>query len=207
MYHDCRSSRDDHAPDRKPEPARVNPILPPPPASRKPILSNYGMVDYLSGDAYKTEVSYDNSEPTPYAVPLHSDPNSSSSTTATMSSSPPPCTMNTSTPGFSKQPIYDEPSPVNKSSESLSPAPGDTQSPGILPPPPARFNQRQNFFEEQGMSHSSNRSSSSNDSLLGQTQNLSLNSSTPTKQEKLEDALFKDLLDFAKSKTKPSGPF
>ncbi|XP_061358723.1 TOM1-like protein 3 [Gastrolobium bilobum] len=210
-----RSSRDTHAQNRKPandnsEPARVNPILPPPPAPRKPVFSDSGMIDYLSGDAYKTQESHDNSEPTSYVVPLHSSPTPASTTPETVSSSSPPHAMSTSSPIFSRQPVYDEPSPINKSSESLPSVPWDTQSPGILPPPPSRYNQRQQFFEQQVVSHSSSGSSSSNDSLLGHTQNLSLNSSTQTKQEKPEDALFKDLVDFAKSKTssssKPSGP-
>ncbi|TKY56055.1 TOM protein 2 [Spatholobus suberectus] len=209
-----RSSRDTTAQKRKPandkaEPVRVNPILPPPPAPRKPIFSDAGMIDYLSGDAYKTEGSHEHSKPTSYAVPLHSSSNNPASTAATLSSSP-PHSPSTLSPMLSRQPVYDEPSPINKSSESLPPAPWETQSPGILSPPPSRYNQRQRFFEHQGVSHSSTGSSSANDSLLAQTQNLSLNSSTPTKQEKPEDALFKDLVDFAKSKTssssKPSRP-
>ncbi|KAJ1376605.1 VHS domain [Sesbania bispinosa] len=204
-----RSSRDTHAQNRKPaydkaEPGMMNSLIPPPPASRKPVYSGAGMVDYLSGDAYKTEGSPENPEPTPFAAPLHSSPNPTSSTIPTQSS-PGPHAMSTSSPIFSRQPVYDEPSPVNISSEHLPPAPWDTQSPGILPPPPSKHNQRQQFFEQQGgASHSSNGSSSSYDSLLGQTQNLSLNSSTPTKQQKPEDALFKDLVDFAKSKTSSS---
>lgn len=201
MYRDCRSSRDTHAQNKQ----QAN-KLPPLPASRKPVFSDSGTMDYLSGEAYKTDGAHENSEP-----PLHSSSNVASSATATLFSSSPPHAMNTSSsPIFSTQPVYDEPSPINKSSESLPPAPRDTPSPGIIPPPPSRYNQRQQFFE-QGVYHPSSGSSSSNDSLLKQTQNLSLNPSTPTKQEKPEDALFKDLVDFAKSKTssssKPSGPF
>lgn len=47
-------------------------------------------------------------------------------------------------------------------------------------------------------------SSTAYPSLLDQTQNLSLNPSAPAKQEKVEeDALFRDLLDFNKVKSKP----
>ncbi|KAG4975821.1 hypothetical protein AAZX31_13G022900 [Glycine max] len=207
-----RSSRDTNAQraNAKAEPVRVNPILPPPPAPKKPIFTDAGMIDYLSGDAYKTEASHEQSEPTSYAVPLHSSPTNPASTAATLSSSPP---YSPSTPSriLSKQPVYDEPPPINKSSESLPLSPLETQSPGFLLPPPSSYNQRQQFFEQQGVPHSSSGFSSADDSLLAQTQNLSLNSSTPTKQEKTEDVLFKDLVDFAKSKTssssKPSRPF
>ncbi|XP_061373333.1 TOM1-like protein 4 [Gastrolobium bilobum] len=204
-----RSSRDIHAQNRKPaydkaEPVRINSLLPPPPASRMPVYSDTGMVDYLSGDAYKAEGPPENSQPTSFAVPLHSSPNPTSSTLPALSS-PQPHAMSTSSPPiFIGQPVYDEPSPMNKSSEGLPPAPWGTQSPGIVPPPPSKHNQRQQFFEQKGASHSSSGSSSSYDSLVGQTQNLSLNSSTPTKQQKPEDVLFKDLVDFAKSKTSSS---
>ncbi|XP_019438607.1 PREDICTED: target of Myb protein 1-like isoform X1 [Lupinus angustifolius] len=195
-----RSSRDTHAQDQKPaydkaEPLRVNPLLPPPPASKKPVYSDTSMVDYLSGDTYnKAEEPFENS----FAPPVHAPV---SSTIPTVSSSPPHA-VNTSSPFLGKQPVYDEPSPVKKTSEELPPAPWDTQSTAIIPPPPSKHNQRQQFFEQQGGSPSNGGSSASYDSLVGQTQNLSLNSSTPTKQQKpAEDALFKDLVDFAKSKT------
>lgn len=190
-HHNCRS-RDAQALGRKPaydkaESVRVNQILPPPPP-RKPVASDSSMVDYLSGDTYKI----DNSEPTPFSAPSHSSHHPSS---------PPSHGMSASPPAFTSPPVYDEPS---KSEDQLPPAPWETQSTTVLPPPPSRYNQRQQFFEQQGTSHSSSGSNSSYDSLVGQAQNLSLNSSTPTKQEKPEDALFKDLVDFAKSKTSSS---
>ncbi|CAJ1974305.1 unnamed protein product [Sphenostylis stenocarpa] len=200
-----RSSRDTLVQNRKPvydkvEPGRINPLIPPPPVSKRPVYSGTGMVDYLSGDTYKAEGSPENSNPTSVAAPVHSSPNPNSSFSSSR-----PHAVSTSSPIFSSQPVYDEqPSSVDRSSESLPPAPWDTQSPGIIPPPPSKYNQRQQFFEQQGASHSSSGSSSSYDSLAGQTQNLSLNSSSPTKQQKPEDALFKDLVDFAKSKTSSS---
>lgn len=197
-----RSSRDTHTQIRKPESVRMNSRIPPPPASKMPVYSGTSTVDYLSGDAYKAEGSLENSEPTSFAAPLHSSPNPTSSAIPRESSTHPHATT-TSSPIYSRQPIYDEPSPM-KTSEPLPPAPWDTQAPVVIPPPPSKYNQRQQFFEQQGSSHSSNGSSSSTDSLLGQTQNLSLNSSTPTKEQKPEDALFKDLVDFAKSKTSSS---
>ncbi|CAL0305482.1 unnamed protein product [Lupinus luteus] len=202
-----RSSRDTHAQNRKPaydkaEPLRVNPLLPPPPASKKPVYSDIGMVDYLSGDTYKAE-PFENS----FAPPIHASPNPTSYVIPTVSS-PPTHAVSTPSQILSRQPVYDEPSPLIKSSEELPPAPWDTQSPsiGIIPPPPSNHNQRHHFFEQQGGPHVGG-SSSSYDSLVGQTQNLSLNSSTPTKQQQpAEDALFKDLVDFAKSKTSSSNP-
>ncbi|KAJ7965465.1 Target of Myb protein 1 [Quillaja saponaria] len=202
-----RSSRDNpHGLGRnptndKPHSVRVKPLLPPPPSSRKPTSSDSGMVDYLSGDVYKAGGTTNNSEPT-FSVPVP-PPNaySTSSLTPKSSSSPPPSVMSTSSPVFSGQPVYDEPSLMSKSSDHLPPAPWDTPSSGVLPPPPSKHDQRQQFFDQHSGPYSSGGSSSSYDSLVGQAQNLSLNSSTPTKQEKPEDVLFKDLVDFAKAKS------
>ncbi|KAH1065188.1 hypothetical protein J1N35_030175 [Gossypium stocksii] len=197
-----RSSRDNsqgqgrRAP--KSETGRVDPFLPPPPSSKSPVATNAGMVDYLSGDTYKSENSPETREPAAHSV-------------RTRTSSPPyPSGDSGSSPMLSGQPIYDKPASLSKSADSelLPPAPWDTAA-GNLPPPPSKFNQRQQFFDQQhgypgGSSNSSNGSGSSYDGLVGQTQNLSLNSTTPTKQEKPEDALFKDLVDFAKAKSSSS---
>ncbi|XP_014502782.1 TOM1-like protein 3 isoform X3 [Vigna radiata var. radiata] len=204
-----RSSRGINAQRRKQvnnnvQPVRVNPILPPPPPPKKPVYSDTGMIDFLSGDVYKIEESHELSEPTSHVEPLHSSSNNPASATRTLSSSP-PCSSSISSPILSKQPVFDETSVINKSSEILTPTPRETQSSGSLPQPPSMFYPRQQFSEQQGVSPLSFGSSSSNDNLLEQTQNLSMYSSTPTKQEKPEDVLFKDLLDFAKSKT-PSKP-
>ncbi|OMP14205.1 VHS domain-containing protein [Corchorus olitorius] len=188
------------------EPGRVGPLLPPPPSSKRPVATNASMVDYLSGDAYKSEESPETREPTPYT-------NSSPQLVSTLapSSAPSHSVDSGSLPVFSGQPIYDKSSSLSKSAdaEQLPPAPWGSAPSGILPPPPSKFNQRQQFFDQHhgypaGSSHSSNGSGSSYDSVVGQTQNLSLNSSTPTKQVKPEDALFKDLVDFAKSKSSSS---
>ncbi|GLT34275.1 hypothetical protein SLA2020_087990 [Shorea laevis] len=204
-----RSSRDNlQGPGRKPantEPARVSPFLPPPPSSKKPVTTGAGMVDYLSGDAY---TSNDLSEPreSKSFVPTHSYTNSSPPLNPSLSPSPPSHSVGSgSSPVFSGHPVYDEPSHLSRSAEQMPPAPWENPSTGNLPPPPSRYNQRQQFFEQTGYSggatHSSSGSGSSSDSLVGQTQNLSLNPSTPPKQAKPEDALFKDLVDFAKSKS------
>uniref|UniRef100_A0A5B7ADA7 Putative ADP-ribosylation factor-binding protein GGA3 n=1 Tax=Davidia involucrata TaxID=16924 RepID=A0A5B7ADA7_DAVIN len=195
----------------KKEPVRVNPLLPPPPSSKKPTSADAGMIDFLSGDVYSSERSSGASGSTSIPIPTHStNTNSIPPSTPTLSSSSPPSDyINPTASIFSGQPTYDEPAPKSKSSDQLPPAPWDVQSPGFLPPPPSKYNQRQQFFEQQqafsgGGAHSRGEFGSSHDSLVGQTQNLSLNSSTPTKQEKSEDALFKDLVDFAKAKSSSS---
>ena len=170
------------------------------------------MVDFLSGDTYKSEDSPETREHTPYSAPTHTYTNSSPQLISTLAPSSPPSRFadSGSLPVFSGQPIYDKPASLSKSAdaEQLPPAPWDSPA-GNLPPPPSRFNPRQHLFEKQhgytgGSSHSNNGSGSSYDSLVGQTQNLSLNSRTPTKQVKPEDALFKDLVDFAKAKSSSS---
>ncbi|KAL8261360.1 hypothetical protein R6Q59_025409 [Mikania micrantha] len=73
-----------------------------------------------------------------------------------------------------------------------------------IPPPPSKHSQRQHFFDQNQTSHSGSGSGSgsSYDSLVGQTQNLSLNPSTKRAvKDKPEDELFKDLVDFAKAKS------
>lgn len=206
-----RSSRENsHGQGKKPfsvrtEPSRVNPILPPPPSSKQPVSSESSMVDYLSGDVYKSEALPQTSEPAPYSVPMHSNRNSSPPYSPTLSASSPPSHAANSSPLFSGQTVYDDPASLSKSDDHLPPAPWDSQS-GSLPPPPSRYNQRQQFFEHHagGASYPSSGSGSSYDSLVGQTQSLTLNPSTPPKQAKPEDALFKDLVDFAKSKSSSS---
>lgn len=90
-----------------------------------------------------------------------------------------------------KQPL---PAPPTAAASS-SPAPWDTEVIRNLPPPPSRHNQRQQFFEHH---HSSSGSDSSYDGgLVGQTRNLSLNTET----KKAEDMLFKDLVEFAKTRS------
>ncbi|XP_022153689.1 TOM1-like protein 4 isoform X2 [Momordica charantia] len=181
-----RSSRDNsQGQSRKPangstESTRVGPLLPPPPSSKKPVLAGSSMVDYLSGDTYKSEASE-----TSRTVPVHS--------TAT-SIPPSPSPVSHVEHSISSQPVYDEPNPT--ASWGLQ----EPQSPSTLPPPPSKFGQRQQFFDQ----HEARGSGSSYDSLVGQTQNLSLNPPTPTKQEKSEDVLFKDLVDFAKARSSGS---
>lgn len=163
------------------EPLRVAPLLPPPPSTKRPISTDSGMmVDYLSGDTYTSKAS------TPLPKPSSPPSDDYINPTATLFDT------------------YDEPKPTEHSSLGQYSAP-PTGLPVSIPPPPAKQSQRQQFFNQnQTTSHSTSSSASSNDSLVSQTQNLSLNTSTPRKKEKPEDALFKDLVDFAKAKSSPS---
>ncbi|CAN1175988.1 TOM1-like protein 3 [Linum perenne] len=155
-------------------PRVVSPFLAPPPSSKKPVNSDAAAVDYLSGDLYK---SLHTSEPTPHSDPDYSPLDSPASSPPRP---PPP-------PPF---PLYDDEEPSLPQPATVS-----------IPPPPARHNQRQQFFSHVGGSPSN----SSHDSLAGKAQNLSLGSSSAAKKDtKPEDALFKDLVDFAKSKKPPS---
>lgn len=193
---------------------QVSPFLPPPPSSNKPSNRDAGPVDYLSGDAYKADKSLEVPQVTS-SNPVHSDTVAiSSPVTSTFSSSNSYGNDSTSAPVFTSQPKYDEPLEIPKPTEPLPPAPWETQSPVVIPPPPAKYNQRQQFFEQKQQGFSGRYSleetgsGSSYDSLVGQAQNISLNQeknrgqggSLPPKETKSEDALFKDLVDFAKAK-------
>ncbi|KAJ9560226.1 hypothetical protein OSB04_005386 [Centaurea solstitialis] len=181
----------------KTEPLRVAPLLPPPPTSRKPVSGDFGtMVDYLSGDAYTSQRS-SGSRPSTTTSPIPSS--DYVNPTASLSESD---YINPTASLFADKPTYDEPKPADHAPV----APPTTATPVSIPPPPAKHGQRQQFFNQnQGGLHSSGGSGSSYDGLVGQTQNLSINSSTTAnKKEKPEDALFKDLVDFAKAKSSPS---
>ncbi|KAL5204892.1 hypothetical protein ABZP36_009763 [Zizania latifolia] len=116
----------------------------------------------------------------------------------------------TALPGFSSSSNDNK---YGDSSEDLPKAPWEAQAPGSLPPPPARYGQRQQYFEQQGFPSGNN--GGGYNGLVNQTESLSLNQrntenekgapvSTTSRQTKPEDSLFKDLVDFAKNK--PSSP-
>lgn len=195
----------------KSEPLHVSPFLPPPPSSKKPVSSDSAMVDYLSGDVYEAERSSRASASASTPVPAHSSNQNSVPPPAPARSSSPDDFINPTASMFAPKPVYDEPAPTSKSADHLPSAPWDVPPATNLPPPPSRYNQRQQFFEQSqtpggGPSRSSSESGSSYDSLVGQTQNLSLKSPTPSKPEQPEDALFRDLVDFAKSKSSSPKP-
>lgn len=156
--------------------SRVSPL--PSPSSNK--SAGAEMMDHLSGDMYKPEES-----------PRIVEPPSTSSS-----------------PFYTRQPLFDEPPPRSMPTNTLPATPRDAQSPSALPPPPSRHNQRQLYFEQQKavtggtQPHLSN-DYSSYDTIVGNTKNLSL-SPTPTRSAEHEEALFKDLVDFAKAKSSSS---
>lgn len=190
----------------KMEPRGESPILPPP--SRKPKTPAYGTMEYLYATIGYLSDDFHNSPRTSeaYGSSLPVAVNGKSTNSSIPSNgAPSDDSINPTASMFSeKQPAYSEPAPTTKDNYPLPPAPWET--PVYLPPPPSKHSQRQQFFKQQhvGGSHSSNGSGSSNDSLVGQANNLSINSNTPKKQEKSEDALFKDLVDYAKAKSSSS---
>ncbi|KAK9110318.1 hypothetical protein Sjap_018378 [Stephania japonica] len=224
-----RSSRDNaQSQSSKPYNARnersnIGSLLPPPPPpSRKTNGSDDNMIDYLSGDAYNSNKLSEVLQVTPPSVPPHSNNTfvSPPRTLPSLTSTSPLQGRDSNSSIFTGLPKFDEPLQPAKSPEQLPTAPWEVQSSTSLPPPPSKHNQRQQFFEQQnqgfssGSSHSSSGSGFSYDEIVSGTQNLNLdqrkneaqNSSTPTKQTKSEDALFKDLVDFAKAKSSPSKP-
>ncbi|MQL70557.1 hypothetical protein Taro_002873 [Colocasia esculenta] len=201
-----RSSRENvngqrgKAPFAKHEQASPSPLLPPPPPSNRPVNTDASPIDYLSGDVYGSGKASD-AHVSPQPVP-----------TVLLSSAPTRSEPNQSAP-LHGRPIYDEPVQTEKSNtEELPRAPWEVNPTSFLPPPPSKYNQRQQFFEQQHAPGSN--TGPSYDGLIGQTQNLSLqgkttslDSSPPAKQTKPEDSLFKDLVDFAKAKSSsPSKP-
>ncbi|XP_062181981.1 TOM1-like protein 3 [Phragmites australis] len=228
-----------------------SPLLPPPPSSKRPVYTEAGNIDYLSGDSYKSEKVSDGlinpTAPANRSTSSHSkveanppptyDNRSDSvsddfvNPTALPSFSAPPFPMNesnrssvkrqeslpdddfinpTALPGFSSNSTTKN---DEDSREDLPKAPWEAQAAGSLPPPPANYGQRQQYFEQNVYSGGSN--GGGYDGLVTQTESLSLNQrntenekSTPgptaSRQTKPEDSLFKDLVDFAKNK--PSSP-
>ncbi|KAL1557091.1 TOM1-like protein 4 [Salvia divinorum] len=186
---------------RKTEPAHCSPILPP----TKPTSTDSGKVGYLSDNERSTGASGSTSS----AVPAHSSSQKSfPPPSPTDSSSSDDDFINPTTSALAPTPpALNGSAATSKYADPLPPA-GN-----LLPPPPIRYSQRQQFFKQRqanggGTSSSSSRSSGSSfDSLIGQTKNLSLRSPPgATEQEKSDDALFRDLVEFARAKSSSSRP-
>ncbi|RRT58099.1 hypothetical protein B296_00008497, partial [Ensete ventricosum] len=181
-----------------------SPFLPPPAPSR-PISTEANTVDYLSGDVFRSEQQLDAplGAPMPPTLSPRSSPGSSDSAPTLKSSEPP---------------RYDEPLQAAKSGEKQLPkAPWELQQPsGLIPPPPSKYGQRQQFFEHQKHGYSDGNSISPYDGFVAEDKDVNylrphdqqhlggLDSSPPAQQAKPEDMLFKDLVDFAKAKSSPS---
>ncbi|KAI6689490.1 hypothetical protein NL676_026318 [Syzygium grande] len=183
------------------EPLRISPLLPPPPSSKRPVAGNSSSIDYLSGDIYKYE-----EVPGMMGSTLCSDPDSN--TTRSVPSTPPHSLSSPSHVAAStKSPTYlglPDPGPTNSYPIEQQPsAPLDALFSSSIP-----YNQREQVTEQQvalsgNTSNSCMETGSSHDNLVGQMQNLSLDSPAAEKQVKQEDILFKDLVDFARARSSP----
>ncbi|CAN8312802.1 unnamed protein product [Cochlearia groenlandica] len=208
INHDDDDESDDdfsqlaHRSKRESAQEKFNPVLPPPPSTMRPIQVDSGSTDFLSGDVYKPQETVDSVKP--------------------------PSTSYSSSSIYSSAPVFDDPVPQSKSpekalftnpfydqTEQLPRAPCDPEGTRVFPPAMSRrTNPRQEYYQHNNVpQHSSSGSDSSYEDLVGKSKKLSLNptasapaptaATPPNKDEKPEDILFKDLIDFAKT-SKPS---
>ncbi|OAY64759.1 TOM1-like protein 2 [Ananas comosus] len=214
------------SPITKKERVYTSPLIPPPPSAKNPVSTESSMVDYLSGDLYKSGKPSEKSSPpssTPpsafYSPPKYDEPLPKAESPLKYdvplpkTYSPPKYDGAAPPPKTYSPPKYDEPAPLQKAKsvdENFQKASWDAQPSGSLPPPPAKYGQRQQYFEQQQASPGG-LSGSAYNGLAMQARNLSLNDrstsldsqelSSPAKQEKPDDLLFKDLVDFARAKS------
>lgn len=187
----------------------TSPLLPPPPPSTRPGNSLVDTTDYLSGDIYKAPTSSDQTLPSSHGKSPYNEPTQNAKFTTEK--------VPVSAPVQVPAPVPVIPRLISQSS-SINMA---------IPPPPTKHNQREQFFvQQQELENPWGKESpddsttppgpenpwgkNSYDDLTEKFQNLSVQkgngssyqhaSSPPARQEKPDDALFKDLVDFAKSK-------
>ncbi|XP_074556652.1 TOM1-like protein 3 isoform X2 [Curcuma longa] len=182
----------------------VNPItLKPPSQPSEPVSGEADSIDHLNDDVSQSAPPV-TAHPDPPLPPIISHSLLASDTASMLESDGPS--------------RYDEPIQATKSSvETLPKLQQETLTTALLPPPPSKYGQRQQFFEQQKNAllggdtvHDGSLSQAKSSSHQGNTrlgplhqQHLGgVDSSPPAKEFKHpEDAIFKDLDHFAKSKS------